>query len=252
MRMDRSGERPQIELRGLKRRGGVRAAVVVLNGALRPELRKACALAGSLADRCLLVAVDGGLETCRADARRPDLFVGDLDSSPRPPRGVPSVIYPTDKDFSDLSGALRELRARGVQVVTVAGLVGGRLDHEWSNLLELGRAAGWFAAILAPTGRGTVLVTKRGCEAATVRGHLVSLLALGGSATVSLAGTRWTLERRRILPGSLGLSNETGASLRLSVHAGAVALLFLSKRSAASERDTTRSADGSGTRSRRR
>jgi thiamine pyrophosphokinase len=224
--MDGSGERPQIELRGLRRRGGVLGAVLVLEGARRAELRRASALAGTLSDGCLLVAVDGGLRTCRAAARRPDLFVGDLDSASRAPRGVASVVYEQDKDFSDLAGALREMGARGVQVVTVAGLLGGRLDHEWANLLDLAAASPAFAGILSPTERATVLVTSRGCEAVTVRGRTVSLLALGGPARVSLAGTRWTLRRKRIRPGSLGLSNETGTSLRLAVHSGAVALLF--------------------------
>ncbi len=228
--MDRSSERPQIELRGLRRWGGVLGAVLVLQGARRAELRRACALAGALSDGCLLVAVDGGLRTCRAAARRPDLFVGDLDSTSRAPRGVPSVVYDRNKDFSDLRGALREIRTRRVQVVTVAGLLGGRLDHEWTNLLDLGAASDAFAGILAPTERATVLVTRRGCRSVTVRGRTVSLLALGGSATVTLVGTRWALRRRRIRPGSLGLSNETGTSLALTVHSGAVALLFPSER----------------------
>jgi thiamine pyrophosphokinase len=228
--MDRGGERPQIGLHGLRRRGGVLGAVLVLEGARPAELLRASALAGSLTDRCLLVAVDGGLSTCRAGARRPDLFVGDLDSTSRAPRGVPAVVFRREKDFSDLAGALREIRPRRVQVVAVAGLLGGRIDHEWANLLDLGAAARHFAGILAPTDRATILITSRGCDAATVRGRTVSLLALGGSAIVSLAGTRWKLRRKRIRPGSRGLSNETGTSLRLTVHSGAVALLFPSSR----------------------
>jgi thiamine pyrophosphokinase len=224
--MERSGDRPHIGLRGLRRRGRVLGAVLVLEGARRAELLRASALAGTLTDGCLLVAVDGGLATCRAGARRPDLFVGDLDSTSRAPRGVPAVVYRRDKDFSDLAGALREIRARRVQVVAVAGLLGGRLDHEWANLLDLGAAVRHFSGILAPTDRATILITSRGCDAVTVRGRTVSLLALGGSATVTLSGTRWALRRKKIRPGSLGLSNETGTSLRLTVHSGAVALLF--------------------------
>lgn len=221
-----AGERPQIRLKGLSPRSEVRGAVLVLEGARRDELRNASALAALLSESCLLVAVDGGLNTCRASGRRPDLFVGDLDSAKHPPRSVPVVRYPRDKEFSDLAGALREVRERGVHVVTVAGLLGGRLDHEWANLLELGAFAPWFAGIVAPCRRATVVVTGRGCRAVTVRNRTVSLLALGSAARVSLAGTRWTLRRRRIRPGSLGLSNETGTSLRLTVHAGAVALVF--------------------------
>jgi len=198
----------------------------VLSGATRTELKRASALSGLLADNCVLVAVDGGLRTCRSSRHRPDLYVGDADSSRQIPREIPAVLYDRDKDFSDLSGALAEVSARGVEVVILAGLLGGRLDHEWANLLELGRRAGAFAGILAPTDRGTVLITSRGCRAVTVRRRLISLLVLGGAATVTLRGTRWSLRRKRIRPGSAGLSNLTGSTLDLIVHQGAVALVF--------------------------
>jgi len=226
--MSAAGERPRIRLRGLTRRGsgGVRGAVLVLEGSSGAELQRASALGALLADTCILVAVDGGLNTCRRGRRRPDLYVGDADSTKRIPGSIPSVVYTTQKDFSDLAGALRELRSRKIQVVVLAGLLGGRLDHEWANLLELAAGSGWFAGILAPTERGTLLITHRGCHAVTLSNRTVSLLALSANARVSLRGTRWTLKRHRIVPGSLGLSNVTGKALDLVVHSGTVALVF--------------------------
>lgn len=228
--MTAPGHRPQIELRGMKRRASVHGAVLVLTGARVPELRRASALAGSLGERCLLVAVDGGLRTCKRGGRRPDLFVGDADSARAPTNGMPTVIFPRDKDFSDLAGALEELKRRKVQFAVVAGLLGGRVDHEWANLLELGWWSRHFAGFLAPTDRGTVLITSKGCAMATVRGRTVSLFALGAQSTVTLKGTRWELNRRRLKPGSHGLSNETGTELDLTVHTGAVAVVFVPSR----------------------
>jgi hypothetical protein len=49
---------------------------------------------------------------------------------------------------------------------------------------------------------------------------------LGGSCTVTLRGTRWKLERRRLRLGSLGLSNVTGTALDMTVHAGCAGLVF--------------------------
>ena len=60
----------------------------------------------------------------------------------------------------------------------------------------------------------------------TVRDRTVSLLALGSGARISLRGTRWTLRRRALKPGSLGLSNVTGKALDLIVHSGVVAVVF--------------------------
>jgi len=217
-----------MELRGLRRRGGILGAVLVLEGSSRDELKRASALGARMTDRCLLVAVDGGLDTCRAARRRPDLFVGDGDSSRRKPDPeIPGVVLPEDKDHSDFAAALDEMRRRKVQVIAVAGLAGGRLDHEWANLLELAAHSRSFAGILAPTDRGTVVVTRHGYRAATVRGRTFSLFALGAQSTVTLVGTRWELDRSRLKPGSHGLSNVTGTELDLTVHNGVVALVML-------------------------
>jgi thiamine pyrophosphokinase len=220
--------RPQIELRGLKKGGKVRGAVLSLNGADRAELKRACAFAGMLSDQCILVAVDGGLSTCIASRRRPDLFVGDRDSASELPPEIPAVFYPREKDFSDFAGALTEIRDRKIRVVAVAGLLGGRLDHEWSNLFELRNWSRYFDGIVAPAERGTVIVTSRGCRAVTVRNRIFSLFSLSATSTVTLRGSEYELRRRRILPGSLGLSNATGTELDLAVHSGVVALIFLS------------------------
>lgn len=203
-----------------------RAAVVALEGCSPSDLRRAVSLAQRYDRRAMLVAVDGGLDTCRAIRRRPSLFVGDLDSARRPPSGVEALIYPIEKDFSDFAGALRELAARDASIVVVAGLLGGRLDHEWANLLEVGSAASQFEGLLAPSSRGLVVVTARGLRAKTTPRRFVSVFAAGREARVTLSGTRWTLTRARLRPGSLGLSNVTGERLSLEVHEGVAVVVF--------------------------
>jgi thiamine pyrophosphokinase len=203
-----------------------RAAVLALTGATRAELGAAIAWAARFDRRALLVAVDGGLDAFRAARRRPDLFVGDLDSARGRPGGVRSSIYPVAKDFNDFSGGLAAARDAGAAVAVVAGLLGGRLDHEWANLLEAGAAARDFAGIFAPSSRGLLAVTAVGVRARTVPGRLVSVFALGGAARVSLRGTVYTLSKRRLSPGSLGLSNVTGKTLELDVHRGVALLVF--------------------------
>lgn len=200
--------------------------MLALNGAAPAELRQALRLARDLADRQQLVAVDGGLDSCRAIRRRADLFVGDGDSVRRPlPSDLEVVAFPRDKAFSDLEGAIQTVEGRGVEVLVVAGLLGGRLDHEWGNLLALGARGAGFAAGVAPTGRGLVVVTARGCKLHAPAGEEVSLFSLGAAATVSLRGTRWELERRRLRPGAHGLSNVLEGTLDLTVHRGVVALV---------------------------
>src|SRR5262245_24369010 len=192
--MSPTGERPPMELRGLRRLGEVLAAVLVLEGASRDELKRASAFGAMMADRCLLVAVDGGLRTCLAGSRRPDLLVGDGDSlRRRPPAEIRAVELAREQEAGDLEGDGGGAAARTAQIAFVAGLAGGRLDHEWANLFELAAHARGFASMIAPTSRGTVIVTRHGCRTATVQGRLVSLFSIGRPAVVTLRGTRWEL-----------------------------------------------------------
>jgi len=209
-----------------RRRTRRRVAILALEGAERAELGNVFALATRFDANPLLVAVDGGLTTCRAMRRRPDLFVGDGDSAPALPRDIPSIVYPVAKDFSDFSGALVEARRLGAEVVVIAGLLGGRLDHEWANLLEAGAAAHDFTGILAPSARGMIAATAFGLRARTVPGRPVSAFALGRAARVSLRGAKWPLAKQRLVPGSLGLSNVTGRALAMDVHEGVAMLVF--------------------------
>jgi thiamine pyrophosphokinase len=199
----------RIEIVGRVARAGrrARAAVVSLEGCAPADLRRALADAVPFDREPLLIAVDGGLATCRMIRRRPDLFVGDLDSAGAVPGGIPSVVYPVDKSFSDFAGALVEARRLGADVAVIAGLLGGRLDHEWANILELGAAAPKFAGLLAPSRRGLVVVTARGVRARGLGRRVVSVFALGRTARVSLRGTRWH-------------SRKTGARLARPVEPG--------------------------------
>ena len=203
-----------------------RAAVLVLEGAGRADLERSLDLARTFDRKPLLIAVDGGVDTLQARRLTPDLFVGDIDSAREAPRGVDACVYPAAKDFSDLSGALRESRKLAAEVVVIAGFLGGRLDHEWANLLEAAAHARAFGGILAPSKRGLVAVTSLGLRAETRPRRPVSVFAMGRSARISLRGTSWELARKPLPSGSLGLSNVTGKTLALDVHQGVVAVVF--------------------------
>jgi hypothetical protein len=94
--------------RGSRRRALRRAAVVALQGVIRGDLKRALSRAVPFDREPLLVAVDGGLSACRALRRRPDLFVGDLDSARRRPMGIASRITPPPR----ISATFRELFSR--------------------------------------------------------------------------------------------------------------------------------------------
>lgn len=95
-------------------------------------------------------AVDRGIETCRRAGITPERLIGDADSSSSQEwtwaveRGIPVELHHRDKDDTDLQLALRELaQARPTADVLLAGGLGRRFDHAYSNIFSLLQAREW-------------------------------------------------------------------------------------------------------------
>ena len=92
----------------------------------------------------LVIAVDGGYDTCRKYAIVPDLIVGDFDSAQE--SDMPQiaeiakiapdhvVVLPTEKDDTDMLAAIRIGLLEGCQEFRIYGGMGGRLEHTLANL----------------------------------------------------------------------------------------------------------------------
>ena len=113
-------------------------AVIVASGELD------VADAAWLADADLVIAADGGATSLDALGRRPDLLVGDMDSTDPSlverlaSSGTTVVRHPADKDASDTALAVGEALSAGATDLVILGAVRGeRLDHALANLLLL-------------------------------------------------------------------------------------------------------------------
>lgn len=152
-------------------------------------------------------AVDKGIDVCLSAKIIPSLFIGDRDSASmngilwaRNNR-VPSVVFPTEKNMTDLQIALRMVQesAKGPDVI-LAGVLGGRHDHFFANIFSMiwaeeewgvqsRCAADEKEAIFLLKGPGSIEFT--GVPAGT----LVSTLTLSEKCTgVNLWGTKWPIE----------------------------------------------------------
>lgn len=200
-------------------------AVLALNGAQSVDLGAVDRWARQHSGTTLNVAVDGGVRCWQARRRRVDLFVGDGDSA-FPPAAGETILLPQDKPISDLGAALDRLLARRIRQFAIAGLWGGRFDHEWINLAECARVAPQCNGILGSGKRGWMAMTSKRCRVVTRPGEHFSLLALEKGTRVTLSGARWELNGETIEPGSRGLSNVSGRELSLRVERGVAALLF--------------------------
>ncbi|HCB34986.1 MAG TPA: thiamine diphosphokinase [Acidimicrobiaceae bacterium] len=184
-----------------------------------------------------IVAVDRGLVHATALGFVPDVVVGDLDSVGRADldrwrKARPDGLlrrHPTDKDASDLDLALEFAGTLGPDRVVVLSGGGGRLDHLLTSVLCLGRPEHARLPLTAYVGKSVVLPIAQGAtrelpqllpllvaaDAWPAAGRrqapaILTLLAVGGPATLETSGLRWNLTADDTLPAgsSRGLSNE--------------------------------------------
>lgn len=178
-----------------------------------------------------VIAVDGGVDLCKALGRAPGQAVGDFDSvSPEglswaEASGCHIIALPVDKDESDLDVALQHAVALGFTTATVLCALSGRLDHTIATLGAAWRAPSISLTFWSPEFEAHVLSEhSRSRLIVPEEGRGVSLLAGPGGAIVTMAGFRFPLLRGQIPElSSLGISNVTETSgARIEVHEGTV------------------------------
>ena len=189
-------------------------AVIIANG-IMSDLEQARA---AIQPGDLLIAADGGALNCHRLGLVPQVVIGDLDSisaaqhSQLASQNTQFIIYPPDKDQTDLELALAYAVEQGMTDILLLGLLGGRLDQTLANLLLLSR----------PTWAAAHLVVADGLDTATLlRSHQVLTILGKPGDTVSLIpltlqvcgvcteGLRWPLQSADLEFGSTwSISNE--------------------------------------------
>ncbi len=177
----------------------------------------------------LVIAADGGIRHAGLLGVRPDLWVGDFDSSDlHDPRfaDIPREPVPRAKDFTDAELALRVATERGATHVTFWGAFGGRVDHTLALAL-LAVRTGPHVELHGGDQSALPLVAGQDTIFPTFPGQVLSVVALDDLAGLSLAGVRWPLRDADVPVGSgWTLSNEaTGVAVRAEVQSGRALLV---------------------------
>ncbi len=81
-----------------------------------------------------IIVCDGGQNHLGELGVKPNLLVGDFDSSDKPSGKVETIVLPCEKDDTDSVYAAKEAQKRGVKDFLLLGMTGGRLDHTLCNL----------------------------------------------------------------------------------------------------------------------
>lgn len=172
-----------------------------------------------------IICADGGLIHTRNLGITPNLWMGDGDSLPGGvPDGIETLTFPSRKDFTDTDLAIQHALEKGYKDITVIGGLGGRIDHEFSNLCLLKK-------ILDNGGCGTLMdennvITMKNAPFTIEKGGMeyVSFFPFGGDVThFSVSGMRYEAKDITLKIGeTLGVSNcfDEGTKAEISFESG--------------------------------
>ena len=182
-----------------------------------------------------VIAVDRGLAHTLQLGLRPHVVVGDFDSIDAAMLQTTRQQWPDlvvqrhdrHKAHSDLDLALSFAWGLDPAEIALAGGGGGRLDHMMTSVTMLARPRYAALPLTAYIGASVVRAATAGMgmRLAVDDGNLLTLLAVGGAASMHTRGLRWNLTATTPLASaaSLGLSNELiEPEAHLRVRAGTV------------------------------
>jgi thiamine pyrophosphokinase len=162
-----------------------------------------------------IIAADGGTRHALSVGITPHVVIGDLDSLVEADRakleraGVPFIVYPTHKNYTDLELAIRHALDQGATELIIFSALGGRWDQSLANLMLLS---------LPELVQVTTRIIDRAVSIEAIRdraeiagrvGDVLSLIALKGDAHgVTIEGCEYPLHDATLPCGAtLGISN---------------------------------------------
>ncbi|MDO5597206.1 MULTISPECIES: thiamine diphosphokinase [Acidaminococcus] len=182
-----------------------------------------------------VIAADRGADHCKKAGILPRFLYGDRDSAAPGAweeflrQGAKAKTYPVNKDDTDLSLVLQDLKPG--QQVLATGIWGGRADHLFGNLYTLLAYARRGGTVILADQQELLCYLLPGTRArftAVKRPRAVSLLPLSPECTVSIHGVRWPLDQAPLTQANpYAVSNkQTEASVEAESHAGTAGLYF--------------------------
>jgi thiamine pyrophosphokinase len=183
-------------------------------------------LADMLRDYDTVLAADGGYTHCRKAGVIPALVLGDMDSLSEA-ADVEKVVFPAEKDASDMELAADHALNLGHDAVDVFGALGGRIDHQLCNILVCARHPGRLR-VLDEHSIITALTAGQETRQSGKEGDIVTLTSLEESARCSTEGLLYPLRDEILVRGSRGLSNVMeGDAFTVSVSEGTVLIIHI-------------------------
>jgi thiamine pyrophosphokinase len=181
-----------------------------------------------------VIAADSGYAHAIAMGFAPDELVGDMDSitavdlNDARDSNILISQFPSDKDLTDTEIAISSALGREASHITVVSGGGDRFDHVLAMAHSLASCARTVrTTLLIGTARVSYATYTKEFQMNTQPGSIISLIPIGGAATVTTTGLQWELENDTLQSfASRGVSNiATGKSVTISVTDGSLAVV---------------------------
>lgn len=160
----------------------------------------------------LVIAADAGYINLKKAGIRPDVIIGDFDSSKKPVTDVPIETFPVLKDDTDTMLAIKYGFENGFNQFEIYGGIGGeRTDHTIANIQSLAYIAEHGGrGLLVGENESFTLIGNSSVTLDSEPGETLSVFAYGGIAEgISIKGTVYETDNLTLSPFfPLGVSNK--------------------------------------------
>ena len=157
-----------------------------------------------------IICADGGIKHIEALGLTPDIIIGDFDSSENTEKYSNKIVYPAEKDDTDLGLALSYAYKKGFTKCVAIGCLGGRLDHTLANIHLLKYAYDKNIALELIDSNTKVILVKGNAELSNDGYKYISVFPLGDTARgISYEGLKYPLLNATLKAGlPIGVSNQ--------------------------------------------
>ena len=199
--------------------------VIFANGEL-PNPERARLL---LQNEDYIICADGGTRHALALNLRPNLIIGDMDSTEKEQlqklqeHQVPIKLFPHDKNETDLELAINHALALAPTQIIIIAALGGRLDHTLGNIALLTDTRLSTFDVRLDDGVEEILLCRDQTRIHGRSGDIVSLIPWQGAAfEVQTTNLKWVLHQETLYPDKTrGISNEMiGETASISIGSG--------------------------------
>lgn len=190
----------------------MRRIIIFANGEL-PDIQKARAI---LRDDDYIICADGGTRHASSLDLKPDLVIGDMDSTDKAylqklqADGVLIELFPQDKNETDLELAIDHAIGLESKEIIIVAALGGRLDHTLANIALLSSDQLSTFDIKMDDGVDEIFFCREQVQVEGRSGDIVSLIPWQGSVSgIQTKNLNWNLNNETLYAEKTrGVSNQ--------------------------------------------